>query len=40
MTAIKELYLDNKMDDQSISDTMLEVTVRDAKESISAKLFL
>ena len=32
MTAIKELYLDNKMEDQSIADTMLEVTVRDAKE--------
>lgn len=40
MSAIKELYLDNKMEDQSISDTMLEVTVRDAKETISQKLFL
>lgn len=40
MMAFKHKLLDNKMDDESISDSMLAITVSQAKQAIKEKTFI
>jgi len=40
MMAIKQKLLDNKMEDESISDSMLAITVSHAKQAIKDKKFI
>lgn len=40
MMAFKHKLLDNKMDDESISDSMLAITVSQAKQAIKEKAFI